>query len=168
MAETGITFDAEKFLRQLRATQRPALDKPVAAALRDTGNTGKAKAGSLIQRRNGLRGGIDFVVRGFGLTIRSDRSPRPLGWFPAVQTPTGVRINAWGRTQTLRGAFITPRGGVYRRRGAARGPLRVLYGPTVWGTFRTPEVQNVVAAHMRNALRTSLIRRIAAAQRRGA
>jgi len=167
VAETGITFDAEKFLRQLRATQRPALDKPVAAALRDTGDSGKAKAGSLIQRRNGLRGGIEFVVRGYQLIIRSSRAPNPLIQFSAVQTPTGVSVNAWGRRQTLRSAFIA-RGRVYRRRGAARLPIRMLWGPTVWGTFRTPEVQNVVAAHMRNALRTSLVRRIAAAQRRGA
>jgi hypothetical protein len=168
LAATEIRFDAAAFLRRLRATSRPALDRPVAAALRDTGNTGRQRATSIIQRRNGLRGGISFTVRGFGLTIRSSRAPNPLIRFGAVQTPGGVNVNAWGRRQTLRSAFITSRG-VYRRRGGAgRLPIRQLWGPTTWGTLRVPEVQSVVAAHMRNTLKASLIRRISAAQRRGA
>jgi len=168
MAGTEFRFDAEAFLRRITAMQRPALDAPVAAALTDTGNIGKNTAGRLIQRRNGLKGGISVAVRGFDLTIRSSRKANPLIMFQPVQTATGVRINAWGKSQTLRSAFITSRG-VYRRRGGAgRLPIRRLWGPTVWGTFKTPAVQNVVATYMRNALKSSLVRRIAAAQRRGA
>lgn len=166
MAQAGITFDAAEFIKRITRMQRPQLDRPVAQALDDTARTGKTRAAQMIQRRNGLKGGISYIVRGFNMTIRSSRKPNPLDAFPVSQNAQGVRISVWGKSQTLKSAFITSRG-VYRRRGGAgRYPIRRLFGPTVWGTFNTPAVQSVVASHMRNVLKASLIRRLAANQRR--
>lgn len=174
MANTVVEIRADEFLRRIIAMQRPQLDKPVALGLADTARTAKARAASLIGRRTGLRVATvrsrifyPFVqVGAYEVVIKSSRRAIRIADFPGVrQVATGVRVNVWGKSQILRGAFVTSRG-VYRRRGRARLPIRQLWGPTIAGTFATPEVQSLIATTMKDRLKAALIRRIAAAQRR--
>jgi hypothetical protein len=179
MAAAGITVSAEAYLARLTALQRPKLDKAVALALVDTAKSAISKGASLIARRTGLKTGTvkqriyyDPVrVGAYQVVVRSSRRPIPLIEFASVrQTGAGVRTGAWGRSQVISSAFIAtmPSGhrGVYRRRGPARLPIRQLWGPTIFGTFATPEVQSVIAATMRDRLQKALTRRIASATRR--
>jgi hypothetical protein len=63
--------------------------------------------------------------------------------------------------------------GVFRRTGryGRRGKpylerIKELWGPTIYGTFATPDVQSVIRATMKARLKTALARRIASEQRR--
>jgi hypothetical protein len=177
--QAGFTFSAEVYLDRLQGLRPPRLHQAVALALVDTAKSGISKGAQLIARRTGLKSGTvkariyyDPVnVGDYEVRVRSSRRPIPLIEFPAVrQTGAGVRTGAWGRSQVISSAFIAtmPSGhrGVYRRRGPARLPIRQLWGPTIFGTFATPEVQSVIAATMRDRLQKALIRRIASATRR--
>jgi Prophage minor tail protein Z (GPZ) len=182
----GITFSAEAYLDRLNALQKPRLDQAVALALVDTAKSGIAKGAGLIARRTGLKSATvkqriyyDPVrVGDYQVTIRSSRRPIPLIEFASArQVGAGVRTSVWGRSQIIGSAFIAtmPSGhrGVYRRTGrhGRRGKrylerIKQLWGPTIYGTFATPDVQSVIAAMMRARLQTALARRIASEQRR--
>lgn len=175
----GVSFDATVFLGHLGALGRPQLDQTVALALADTAKSTITKAAQLIAKRTGLRSATvkarlsydSIRVGHYQATIRSSRRPIPLYDFPGTaQTSTGVRTRAWGKTQVIRSAFIaTMRSGhvgAYRRRGRSRLPIKQLWGPTIYGTFATPQVQGLIRKTMQDRLRASLLRRLAAAQRR--
>jgi hypothetical protein len=175
----GFTFDATVFLGNLEALAPPKSDPAIALALVDTAKSGIAKASSLIAKRTGLRSAVvksrlsyDSVrVGDYQVTIRSSRKPIPLYDFPGTaQTASGVRTRAWGRSQVLGSAFVatmrTGHRGAFRRRGRTRLPIRELWGPTIYGTFRTSEVQGLIRTTLQDRLRVSLLRRLAAAQRR--
>ena len=175
----GITWHAEVYLTAIKSISRPQLDKPVALALADTAKTAKVKAAALIASRTGLGSGLiksriihDYVpVGAYEVEVRSSRKPIALIDFPRVrESGSGVSINVWGKSQVLVGAFINAgRGGgvqVFRRRSPHRLPIRKLWGPTIAGTFATPEVQGVVKDAMTTRLKTALLRRIASAFRR--
>lgn len=103
------------FANAITSMQRPQLDKPVALALVDTAKSAIVRSSSLIARRTKLPSGTvksrlsyDHVKVGdYHAIIRSSRNPIPLIDFPGVgQTRAGVRINVWGKSQVLQGAFI--------------------------------------------------------------
>jgi hypothetical protein len=178
-AAPGVTIDAEVFLHRLTALQPPRLDKAVTLALVDTAKNAISRAGSLIAKRTGLKAGTvkarifyDPVRQGDRqVVIRSSRRPVPLIEFPSArQTNAGVRVNVWGRAQVVQSAFIAtmPTGhrGIYRRAGARRLPIKQLWGPTIAGTFATPEVSKVISTVAKDRLRKNLLRRIAAEQRK--
>lgn len=177
----GVTIDAKVFLEHLTALEPPRLDKAVALALVDTAKNSITKAASLIAKRTGMKVSVikglinyDQVRQGDRqVVIRSSRRPIPLIEFRgARETGAGVRVNVWGRAQIIQGAFIAtmPTGhrGVYRRKGRSRLPIKELWGPTIAGTFRTPEVMTVINQTAKTRLRANLVRRIAAEQRRRA
>lgn len=174
----GITVHAEAFVNSLSGLQPPKLDQAVALALVDTAKSAIVKAASVIARRTGLRSGTvkerifyDRVAVGdYEVTVKSSKRPIPLIEFPVRQTGSGVSTRAWGKGQTIRGAFIaTMRNGhtgVFRRVGRARLPIKELWGPTIGGTFAVPEVQGVIGDTMRARLQKALARRMASAARR--
>lgn len=175
----GFTFDATVFLGHLGPLGKPGLDQSVALALVDTAKSGMAKAAQLIAKRTGLKSGIvkarlnyDTVrVGDYQVTIRSSRKPIPLYDFPGTaQAGAGVRTRAWGKSQVVRSAFIanmrSGHRGAYRRRGRSRLPIKELWGPTIYGTFATPEVQSLIRTNLQDRLKAALLRRLAAAQRR--
>ena len=186
MRTGGFTFNAEIYLDRLTALRPPKLDQAVALALVDTAKAGIVEAAGLIARRTGLKSATvkariyyDPVRVGqYQVTVRSSRKPIPLIEFPSVrQAAAGVRTGAWGRSQIIGSAFIAtmPSGhrGVYRRTGryGRRGKpylerIKQLWGPTIYGTFATSEVQSRVTATMRTRLGTALARRIASQRRR--
>ena len=55
--------------------------------------------------------------------------------------------------------------GVFRRHTKSRLPIEELWGPTIYGTFKTKEVQAVISDTMKARLQTSLARRMASAAR---
>lgn len=173
-------FDATVFLGNLEALAPPKSDPAVALALVDTAKASITKAAQLIAKRTGLKSGTvkarlsyDSVrVGDYQATIRSSRKPIPLFDFPGTaQTGAGVRTRAWGKSQVIRSAFIanmrSGHRGAFRRRSRRRLPIKELWGPTIYGTFATPEVQGLIRSTMQDRLRTALLRRLAAAQRRG-
>jgi minor tail protein Z (GPZ) len=182
----GLTFHAEAFVDSLGALQKPRLDRAVALALVDTAKSGIAKGAGLIARRTGLKSATvknriyyDRVrVGDYQVVIRSSRRPIPLIEFPSArQVGAGIRVSVWGRSQIIGSAFIAtmPSGhrGVFRRTGryGRRGKpylerIKELWGPTIYGTFATPDVQSVIRSTMKTRLKTALIRRIASEQRR--
>jgi hypothetical protein len=182
----GFTFDAEVYLGRLTALRPPAIDRAVALALVDTAKAGITKGAALIARRTGLKSATvknrifyDTVrVGDYQVIIRSSRRPIPLIEFPSVrQVGAGIRTSVWGRSQIIGSAFIAtmPSGhrGVFRRTGryGRRGKpylerIKELWGPTIYGTFATPDVQSVIRSTMKARLKTALIRRIASEQRR--
>ena len=179
MDANGVTIDAEIFLERLTSLQRPRLDKPVALALVDTAKSAISKAGSLIAKRTGLKSSVvrsriryDPVrVGDYHATVRSSRKPIPLIEFPSArQVGAGVRVNVWGRSQIIQGSFIatmrTGHRGVFRRVGRRRLPIKELWGPTIAGTFRQPEIMQVIRSTTKERLKAALLRRIAAEQRR--
>lgn len=178
-AKPGITFQAEAFVNSITALAHPQLDHAVALALVDTAKGGIVKAAGLISKRTGLRSAtvkarLSYTrvpVGQYHVYVKSSRQPIALIDFPRVrQTGAGVSVHVWGKQQTLQSAFIsnTTRGGqqVFRRRGASRLPIKKLWGPTIYGTFATPEVQGVIHKTMTDRLRTALLRRIASQMRR--
>jgi minor tail protein Z (GPZ) len=182
----GITVNAEAFVNSLQGLQKPKLDQAVALALVDTAKTAISKAGSLIARRTGLKSAVvkerifyDRVdVGDYQVVVRSSRRAIPLIEFPVSQTRSGVSTGAWGKRQTIAHAFIAtmPRSGhtgVFRRTGkfGRRGKpylerIKELWGPTIAGTFATPEVQATISAAMLARLQSALARRMASAARR--
>lgn len=175
----GITIDAEVFLERITALQPPRLDKAVALGLVDTAKSAQSKAASLIAKRVGMKVAVvksriyyDQVRQGDRqVVIRSSRKPIPLIEFRgARETGAGVRVNVWGRSQIIQGAFIatmrTGHRGVFRRVSSRRLPIKELWGPTIHGTFATPEVRQVIRDTARTRLKAALLRRIAAEQRR--
>jgi hypothetical protein len=177
MADSGITIHADEFIRRLVATKRPALDKPVALGLADTARTAKFRASLLIARQINVPAAAarsriyyDFVRVGqYSVTIKSSRRPFGLHQIRGTtQVAAGVRTRAWGKGQVLKSAFMVHGKAFRRRSGAGRFPIRFLYGPSIWGTFKHKSVQSLIANVMRERLKGALLRRIAAAQRRGA
>jgi hypothetical protein len=182
----GVTIDAEIFLRALTTLRPPRLNRPVALALVDTAKSAISRAGSAIAKQTGLKSAVarsrmnyDPVREGDRqVVIRASRKPIPLGEFPGVrQAAGGVRVRVWGRPQVLAGAFIAtmPNGytGPFRRTGAygRRGKpylerIQKLWGPTIRGTFVTPEVKKIISETAKTRLRATLVRRIAAEMRR--
>ena len=173
----GITVNAEAYVNSLTSIAKPKLDKIVALALVDTAKSAQSKAASLIAKRTGLRVGTvkprifyDHIAPGdYEIAVRSSRKPIPLIEFPTTQVATGVSTRAWGQQQIIRHAFIaTMRSGhtgVFRRTSKSRLPIKELWGPTIYGTFKTKEVQAVINDTMQARLQTSLARRMAAAAR---
>ena len=174
-----VNVDTRELDAALAALARPQLDRAVAVALSDTTKNGKVKAASLIAKRTGLKSAVvrpriatPFVrVGAYQAQIHSSRKPIALIDFPSTrQNATGVATRAWGAPQTLRSAFIAtmPTGhrSAYRRTGRSRLPIKKLWGPTIAGTFATPEVAAVLKATLRDRLAFNLRRRIRAEQRR--
>jgi hypothetical protein len=174
-----VTFDAGGFMAAIGALKRPQLDEAVAKALADTQKNTKVKAAASIAKHMGLRSArvkeailTPFVRPGAWVAhVLSSRKPIPLIEFPGVrQTATGVFTRAWGRPQTILHAFIAtmPTGhrGVYRRTGEHRLPIKQLWGPTIAGTFQTPDVRKIIETQMKLRLPINLKRRIRALQRR--
>jgi len=175
--EVGITVEAEGFINSLRNLSRPALDQPVALALVDTAKTAIVKAAQTIRQRTGLPSATvkdrifyDRVdVGDYEVVVKSSKRPIPLADFAGTrQIASGVRTRAWGKEQVIKSAFTIERfgGNAFRRVGRARFPIQKLWGPTIGGTFATPEVQGVVKEAMEERLQRALARRIAAAVRR--
>jgi hypothetical protein len=175
--ETGITVDADAFVNSLGAISKPKLDKIVALALVDTAKSAIAKAATVIAKHSGLKSKVvksrmkyDHVAIGqYQTAVHSSRKAIRLIEFPTRQTGTGVWTRAWGKPQVILHAFITTMKsghvGVYRRSRASRLPIEELWGPTIYGTFKTKGVQDVIRKTIQARLQTSLARRMAAAVR---
>jgi Prophage minor tail protein Z (GPZ) len=173
----GITVDATAYVNSLKGLQKPQLDKVVALALVDTAKSAKSKAASAIAKHTGLRVAAvkprifaDHVAVGdYEVAIHSSRKPIPLIEFPTTQTASGVSTRAWGKQQVIAHAFIATmksgHRGAFRRMTKSRLPIKELWGPTIYGTFKTKEVQAIISDTMRTRLQTSLARRMAAAAR---
>ena len=173
----SLTVNAEAYVNSLKSLQKPQLDKVVALALVDTAKSAKSKAASLIAKRTGLKVATvktrifqDHVAIGdYEVAVRSSRKPIPLIEFPTTQTATGVSTRAWGKQQIIAHAFIATmksgHRGAFRRETKSRLPIKELWGPTIYGTFKTKEVQAVISDTMKARLQTSLARRMAAASR---
>lgn len=176
----GVSIDAEVFLDQITALQPPRLDKAVALALVDTAKNAIIKAASLIAKRTGLKRdtakskiSYDKVRNGDRqVIIRSSRRPISLIEFPSTQQmSSGVMTKAWGPLKLIQGAFTAtmPRTGhrdIYKRVGRKRLPIKKFWGPTIHGTFATPEVRKVIETTAKQQLKKNLLRRIKAEQRR--
>jgi minor tail protein Z (GPZ) len=174
-----ISFNWTAFDQQLAALKRPGLDRAVALALVDTAKSATAKAASAIGRHTGLRSAriksnlyYDRVnVGDYETYLRSSRKLIPLIDYGGRQTGAGARAaKPWGRAQVFPGTFIRtmPGGhrGIFRRTGTARLPIKEMWGPGIWHTFRQPDVANTVAGTIRQRLPISLARRIKSEMRR--
>ena len=173
----SITVNAEAYVNSLQSIQKPQLDRIVALALVDTAKSAQSKAASLIAKRTGLKVGTvkprifyDHVAPGdYEVAVRSSRKAIPLIEFPTRQVATGVSTRAWGKQQIIQHAFIATmksgHTGVFRRHTKSRLPIEELWGPTIYGTFKTKEVQAVISDTMKARLQTSLARRMASAAR---
>jgi hypothetical protein len=181
MAKPGlsISFDWSHFLDRLHGLRPPALDRAVALALVDTAKSATAKAATVIARHTALRSArikraisYDKVRIGdYQTFVRSSRRRIPLIDYGGRQTAAGARAaRPWGRVQIFRSTFIAtmPGGhvGVFRRVGRSRLPIKEMYGPGIWHTFKQPDVQAAVVATIKQRLPVALARRIRAEQRR--
>lgn len=176
-----VTFDTRAYQAAIETLKPPKADNAIATALRQTANQAKVRASGVIAKHMNLRTGTvkefiytDYVKPGVYVThIRASRRPIPLGAFPVRQNKEGVTTRAWGKPQTLRSAFIATlrsgHQGVFRRRpGAGRLPIYELWGPTVSGTFTTPEVRQVIERRIKEQLPKNLARQLQGAIRRSA
>ena len=174
-----VTFDMRDFQAAISELVPPKADKAIATALRRTADNAKVRASGLIAKHMNLKTSVvktriftDFVQPGTYVTrIRSSRKPIPLGDFPHTQTKAGVTTRAWGKPQVLKSAFNatmrTGHSGVFRRRpGAGRFPIYELWGPTISGTFNTPDVRVAIEARIKEQLPKNLNRDLGAAVRR--
>jgi hypothetical protein len=174
-----VTFKTDDFRAAILALVPPKADKAIALALRQTANNAKVRASGLIAKHMTIKTSTvktriytDFVRPGTYVTnIRCSRKPIPLGEFPHTQTAAGVMTRAWGKPQLLTSAFsATMKGGhtgIFRRRpGAGRLPIYELWGPTVSGTFTTPDVRTAIEKRIREQLPKNLARDLGAAMRR--
>lgn len=186
-----VSIDTRELDAMLQTLARPQLDVAVAKGLAATTKNAQVKAASVIAKRTGLKSGVvrpriipDYVRPGDYTThIRSSRRPIPLADFPSTkQVATGVATRAWGKPQVLAGAFFatmpshsTADAGIgtggdghrsaFRRSGSSRLPIRKLWGPTIAGTFATPEVAKVIATTIRQRLDFNLRRAMRSALR---
>jgi hypothetical protein len=178
----SVNVDTTALDAALSGLTRPRLDAPVAKALSDTLKNAKTKASSLIAKRTGLKSTTvvrpriltDYVKPGdYQARIRSSRKPIPLIDFRSTrQVASGVSTRAWGKPQVLRSAFVAtmPTGhrGVYRRsKGVGRLPIDQQWGPTIAGTFATPDVATLIEATIKQRIDFNLRRRIRSELRRG-
>jgi hypothetical protein len=174
----SITVDAAAYINSLGSIAKPKLDHIVALALADTAKAAKVKAAALIAKRTGLKSATvksrifyERVNDGdYEVEVRSSKRAIPLIEFPVRQAGAGVSTRAWGKQQVIRHAFIATmksgKTGVFRRKGPHRLPIEQLWGPTIGGTFATPEVKGAIHSTMKARLQSSLARRMAAAVRR--
>jgi hypothetical protein len=174
-----VTFRTNDFRGAINALVPPKADKAIALALRQTANNAKVRAAGLIAKHMGTKTSVvkpriytDYVRTGTYVThIRCSRKPIPLGDFPHTQTAAGVMTKAWGKPQLLKSAFTATmksgHAGIYRRRqGAGRLPIVELWGPTVSGTFSTPDVRTAIEKRIKEQLPKNLTRDLRAAMRR--
>jgi hypothetical protein len=174
-----VTFKTDDFRDAINALIPPKADKAIAMALRQTANNAKVRASGLIAKHMNIKTSVvkqriytDFVQPGSYVThIRCSRKPIPLGDFPHTQTAGGVMTRAWGKPQLLVNAFSatmkTGHSGIFRRRpGAGRLPIYELWGPTVSGTFTTPDVRVTIEKRIKEQLPKNLTRDLRAAMRR--
>lgn len=175
-APVAISVNAEAYVDSLHGIAKPKLDKIVALALSDTAKAAKVKAASVIAKRTGLKVAVaksriyyEHVPIGeYHVDVRSSRKPIPLIEFPSThQVATGVSTRAWGHQQIIQHGFIATmksgHTGAFRRKTSSRLPLEELWGPTIYGTFKTKEVQAVINDTMKARLQSSLLRRMASA-----
>ena len=177
----SVTVDTRELELALSQLQRPKLDKAVALALSDTQKNTKTKAAAAIAKHMAVRSGTvkpriltPFVREGqYTAIIQSSRKPIALSDFPSTrQNARGVYTRAWGKPQTIAHAFIATmksgHRGAFIRTGNHRLPIKQLWGPTVAGTFATPDVATIILKTMRERVRFNLIRRLRAQVRRRA
>lgn len=175
-----VEFDTADFAAAIDALKPPKADKAIAAALRQTANNAKVRAAGLIAKHMNTKTSVvkdriytDFVPVGSYVTnVRASRKAIPLAAFPHTQTKAGVTTRAWGKPQVLKSAFTTFVGkgghyGIFRRdQGVGRFPIRELWGPTIAGTFLTPDVRVAIEKRIREQLPKNLTRNLGAAVRR--
>jgi hypothetical protein len=174
-----VEFRTEDFLGTIAALKPPKADQAIAVALRQTANNGKVRATGMIAKHMSVPSRVvrefihtDFVAVGTYVTrIRCSRRPVPLAAFPFTQTREGIQTKAWGKAQVLKSAFAATmksgHRGIYRRLpGAGRLPIQQLWGPTVYGTFLTPDVRTGIEARLREQLPRNLARQLQSAVRR--
>jgi hypothetical protein len=166
-------------MSRLGALRPPRLDRPVALALVDTARASSTLAARIIAKRLRLKAAeirprirYDNVSVGqYSTYIRSSRKFFPLIAFSARQNAVGVTASTpWnGKRQTFKSAFIANAGGsprVFRRVGRSRLPIKQLWGPSVHGTFKQPDVASQVKANIKTRLPINLARRVKAEMRR--
>lgn len=175
----SVAMDTAEFDKMVAGLRKPELDKAVAMALADTQRNTKTKAASAIAKHMGAKSAgvkeaidLPFVAVGqYQADIKASKRPIPLINFKVRQTAKGVSTTAWGKTTQIHGAFIATmksgHRGVYRRTSSHRTPIKELWGPTVLGTFVTPEVAAIIQETMKKRIAYNLARRVRAQMRKG-
>lgn len=130
--------------QQLAALSEGRARMVMARALNHTGNKARtAVRRGLVKQTSAPRAAVvagvtsqGAATRGLGAiayTISAKAKPLPLRLFRPRQDGTGVKARVWGRQKQYSSAFIVQSlaGNVFRRRGASRLPIRVLFGPSL-------------------------------------
>jgi|SRR5215813_6444010 len=173
--EVRVEVDVTELKAVLAGLVSPRLERAASLALNDTAKAAQVQAVKLvapllelpsreIKQSIGLgppaspSGRLEASVVGSGRPIKLIR-------FKARDTHgSGVVVRIGRRQETLRRAFIatmrTGHVGVFDRQGAARHPIRELYGPSVAGMFARRDVLDVVTQTMGRELPRKLARQV--------
>lgn len=138
--QISVKHDVQSALRSLSDLQRNAVPRAAARALNRTADQVQSAAVKEIAAETGL---LQKDVRAVLTRIRatwdkltavviSSGRAANLIRFGARQTRAGVSANAWGKRKVYPHTFIANQGRtVFVRRGAARLPIRPVFGPSI-------------------------------------
>jgi len=158
----------------LDALSSPALEQVVALALNDTVANTRVEAAQQIAAMTGLPSRDvkdDLAIepaRPDHLTaaVVARRTPRKMIQFrPRVSRTSGVSIRIAGKVETYRHAFLATvrhgHKGIFERKpGAARLPIRELYGPSVGGMFARRDVTAIIQQTLMSRFLVNLARQL--------
>lgn len=165
--------------RSLGGVQRDVSNKAAMRGLNRAAAKGKTFGVRLVAKKMGLKGKdvrAAVVVKKASTTrliarIIADGAPLGLMKFQARQTRNGVSAKAYGSRRVYHSTFIAPdkngKARVFVRKGAARLPIRQVYGPGIGRTFNdddvVDEIRDVAGAEFvkeyRRQVRLALARR---------
>ena len=149
--QINIERDFKRLAKRLSDTQRKQLPKAlnrtinrvgpaaqrvvVRAVSKDSGVSQKD-----LKRREWFRALMGTVQRPF-FELRVRYGSVPLKDFKPKQMKRGVKASAWGKRKLYEGAFISDKlgGHVFARKGAARFPIKKLWGPVIRTLTVKPE-----------------------------
>ena len=146
--------------------------RAVNTAVNETGRQTLTMAARLVSKEAGLKARItkkQFTVRKsrpatLTAHVVASGSPIQLIEFGARQTKRGVSAKAWGKRKTYPGTFIATmasgKRGVFVRKGAARLPIRPLYGPGVPGTLAQEKITRATKEFAGQRLRSNIARQM--------
>lgn len=168
--------NADAIARRMQARTRAIVDRATPAALNRaaqgtrTDGTRAAAAEMGVPQRT-IRAGVRIIKASRAspraAVIFAGR-PIPLIQFNARQTKPGVTASAYGVRRVYRGTFIaslrsTSTRQVFTRKGAARLPIKKVWGPGLAGTVGKPAFRAMINAKAAERVRVEMRRAIAAA-----
>lgn len=157
--DVSVTGNVKDVINSLNSLERHTIPKAVVRSLNRTASSVHTQSNRRIAKLMGTQVGtvkrrvavIKATTSRWIASLKATGRPFRLVHFKARQTKQGVTAAAWGKRKVYKHTFLaTVKAGdagvqgVFVRQGKKRLPIKQLWGPSVPGTFRQPEVQELM------------------------